>query len=326
MPLPRKQNIRRWVLGTLLLVTLVASFHALKREMLFRKARLVEADAELLSAAQDQWFMEHGKSDENLTLWSDVEVYLRDSCTLRLNRGRDAFGNPFIIGTGEEGITIHPDTLARFSSVLNVAEFFGEHDGRLLPPEIILAARAGDSARVRALVESGVNIDEPDHFGFTPLCWAVKLGRTEVARTICAMHPMPLVAIRGRRPCWPLSTALSDGQLQILQIFFDCGLKIDDPELVECSLDAVRHPNVLKLLLAKGLPANTTSKYGMPLIVSATSTEGTESIRLLLDAGADVNARNRMGGSETPHQRAIRLGNREAEKLLGEAEEKAGKQ
>ena len=184
MPSPRKQKIRRWSLCALLLVTVVAAFFALKREMLFRKARLVEADAELLSAAQDQWFIEHGKANETLTLWSDVEVYLLNGCPLRSNHGRDIFGNTFIIGTGYEGIAIHPDTLIRFSSVLKVSEFFGKHDGRFLPPAIILAARADDAAGVRALVDAGADLKVCGSDGKTALQVAVQLGNREAEKVL----------------------------------------------------------------------------------------------------------------------------------------------
>lgn len=230
--MPRKQHLGLWLLSILLLATLTAAFPAYRKESLIHKARLVRANVEILNGALDQWIIENGKTDDALPAWANIEFYLPAESTLRASHGRDIFGNSFIVGTGEEYTAIHPDTLARLSTVLNVAEFFGESDGRRLPPEIIVAARSGDAARVRALVESGVNIDEPDHYGFTPLHWAAKLGHVEVARTICSMHPMPTVAIRAgtsQRPnCTALVEAVAAGHTPVLQVFRDYGIKLDD--------------------------------------------------------------------------------------------------
>jgi ankyrin repeat protein len=52
--------------------------------------------------------------------------------------------------------------------------------------ELLLAARAGDASRVRALLKQDANVRVTDENGKTPLIWAAEKGRTEIVRLLLA--------------------------------------------------------------------------------------------------------------------------------------------
>jgi len=79
----------------------------------------------------------------------------------------------------------------------------------------------------------------------------------------------------------------------------------------------------VKLLLARGAEVNATNGFGATALMAAVAAEDPQSVRLLLDQGANVNARPNMdldgflfGGGRTPLMWAAFRGNQELTRLL----------
>ena len=127
--------------------------------------------------------------------------------------------------------------------------------------ELSDAARHGDAAEVRALVESAPEsaLDSPGRDGMTPLLWAVQAADVEIARVLLDAGANANAGNRyGITPLWLAATN--------------------------------RSPRLVALLLEHGAAASAALPHGETALMAAARAGDAESIRLLLEAGADPNA------------------------------------
>ncbi len=125
---------------------------------------------------------------------------------------------------------------------------------------LIAAVRAEDVATVRALLDSGADVDGAQPDGTTALHWAVFRQQGEIVRLLIEAGTDVNVANElGATPLW---LAADNG----------------DAELIEA-------------LLAAGADPNVTLEGGETPVMTASRTGDVDAVRLLLDAGADPNAR-----------------------------------
>ncbi len=141
--------------------------------------------------------------------------------------------------------------------------------------ELAEAAASGDAARVKALVQSGANVNARGDKNVTVLQWAL------LAKSTAGMEAL-LAA--GADPAQP---------------------GIDNDTVVHLAAMA-NDPKYLELLLARG--ANPNARNGVTQatpLVSALMGERKEQFRALLAAGADPNAADRTGN--TPLHQAAKI-------------------
>lgn len=130
---------------------------------------------------------------------------------------------------------------------------------------LVDAVKAGDAARVRALVDAGADVNAAEPDGATPLHWAAYAGDVEATRLLLDAGA---VADTGNRyGVRPLSLACLAGS----------------PGVVEALLDAGANPNSI---LTEGETA----------LMTAARSGNVEVVELLLDAGADPNAHEHWKG------------------------------
>jgi ankyrin repeat protein len=135
------------------------------------------------------------------------------------------------------------------------------------------AAAAGDSAEVKALLESGAppeSASEP----WSPLTWAARTGREDSLRSLIDAGADPDRRDGGPNGWTPLLHAVHKNRAEAVRV-----------------------------LIAAGADVNRTAPNGLtPLMLAAAQGEG-EIVELLLDAGADPHARS--GGMTALHHAVL---------------------
>ena len=130
---------------------------------------------------------------------------------------------------------------------------------------LVDAVRAGDPARLRALVDAGADVNQAGPDGSTPLHWAAWNADAEAVRLLLAAGA---VANAGNRyGVRPLSLACVSGS-----------------------------PGAVAALLDAGANPNTTLTEGETALMTAARSGDVEVVELLLDAGAHVNAQEHWKG------------------------------
>jgi FOG: Ankyrin repeat len=141
---------------------------------------------------------------------------------------------------------------------------------------IQVAAAASNTELVKRLIELGVNVNQADDSGHTPLISAcIRQSRSEIRKNQAAL---------------------------IVKMLLEAGAdpKAGTDRNVTALLYAAEADNteVIRLLLAAGADVNAVAKnLETPLLKAALDSSDPEAVRLLLEAGANVNAAKR---NETP--------------------------
>jgi ankyrin repeat protein len=195
------------------------------------------------------------------------------------------------------------------------------------PATLVDAARAGDAARVRALLQSGANVNAAAQDGTTALHWAAELGEEEIVRLLlargadpnllnrygvaplrsaCLSGSLPAVeallkagadpeAVRAESGETPLMVAARAGHVAIVQALLVRGAAVDavEPKRGQTALmwaAAEKHPAVVKLLLEADADPRRVSKTKISPLMFALRAGDQVSTTILLDKGIDVNA------------------------------------
>ncbi|HEY3518384.1 MAG TPA: ankyrin repeat domain-containing protein, partial [Gammaproteobacteria bacterium] len=127
--------------------------------------------------------------------------------------------------------------------------------------ELADAARHGDAAQVRTLIETAASaeLNAPGRDGMTPLVWAAQADDLEVAGLLLRAGADANIGNRyGITPLWLAATN--------------------------------RSPALVALLLEHGADARASLPHGETPLMAAARSGDPESVRLLLAAGADPNA------------------------------------
>jgi ankyrin repeat protein len=147
-----------------------------------------------------------------------------------------------------------------------------------------------------ALLAAGAPVDAPTERGETALAWAVRLEAREVARLLLERGADPNAAdLAGQTP---LTHAIKGADVALVRLLLEGGA---DPSggdsyyslpLVAAVSRKQPRPEVIRVLLEAGARVNDSRHGRTPLM--AASHEGTAAaVAVLLEAGADVNARSR---------------------------------
>ncbi len=130
---------------------------------------------------------------------------------------------------------------------------------------LIDAVKAGDLARVQALLTEGANVNDAEPDGTTPLHWAAHGRQVQLTRLL--LEAGAVANVGNRYGVRPLSLAAVNG----------------DAAVIEALLEAGANPN-------------SSLMEGETVLMTAARSGSVEAVELLLDAGAHVNAQESWKG------------------------------
>lgn len=222
---------------------------------------------------------------------------------------------PVLIGHGAR-----PDVRSSTGeSALGMALTRGHHDlaywldwsgwqppGRAVRVDDLAAAAAvGDHAAVERLLAMGVAVNGTDRRGATALLHAVGMGHDDTAALLLSRGADPLQAAASGASC--LSVAVQAGQSELLRLLLRHGVDVDHRVtggptalMVAAALAAT---DAVDLLLEQGADVNAVDAHGMTALLgaachafgSADPDQAAALLARLLDARADIHARNGLG-------------------------------
>ena len=164
-------------------------------------------------------------------------------------------------------------------------------------PDLTAAVRAGDAARVRALIAAGAGVNVPQGDGATALHWAAhRNDAATAALLIAAGADVDAANALGATPLW---LAAANGSAPIVARLLEAGadpdvtLRMGETPLMAAARGGSRP--VVDLLLAHGADPNAAERErGQTALMWAAAQGHAGVVRLLARHGAGVHARSRV--------------------------------
>ncbi|OQW40251.1 MAG: hypothetical protein A4C66_02365 [Nitrospira sp. HN-bin3] len=164
-------------------------------------------------------------------------------------------------------------------------------------PPIILAARDGDVAAVRALLQQGADANAKTRGGRTALVIAAWWGRTPVVQAL--LEKGADVNAKNPEGWTALLAAVRASHTAVAQVLLEKGADINakNSEGWTALMGAAREDNaaIVKVLLDGGADVNAKNSEGWTALIAAAKHGNPFIIKLLLDRGADINAKTTDG-------------------------------
>jgi ankyrin repeat protein len=178
------------------------------------------------------------------------------------------------------------------------------------------AIRANDVAGLKALLDQGVSADAAGARGVTPLMVAAEVGSVEVMKLLLDRG----AAVNAQNGYGSTALMWSAGEAQKVKLLLDRGADVNlaaRSGRTALIVAAFANPGaeVVRMLLAKGAKVAVMDQRKVTPMSGATFGNDTAAIRLLAEAGADVNTGDTFIGL-TPLMNAAGNRNVEAVKLL----------
>ncbi len=198
-----------------------------------------------------------------------------------------------------------------FAATLKPTTTLTNEKRKELTEDLIQAAELGDLAVVQQLLEDGSDINGRDALGRTPVMAATHTNQVEVVRVL--IRAGADVNIRDNRLDNPFLYAGAEGLLDILRLTIEAGAdtKLTNRYGGTALIPASEHgfvEIVQELLTKTDIDVNHVNDLGWTALLEAIilgdgSERQVEVVRLLVNAGADVNITDRDGVSPLSHAR-----------------------
>ena len=176
--------------------------------------------------------------------------------------------------------------------------------------ELIAAAQRGDLAGVNKLLDEGASVTAQDDTGKTALIAAAYQNHLEVAKRLIEAGADVNVQDNTQQSAYLIPTA--DGYLELLKLTLEAGADVH-------SLDSFNgtgliraadrgHVEIIEVLLQTDIDVDHVNRLGWTALLEAIilgdgGPRHTEVVRLLVEAGADVNLADSQGASPLEHAR-----------------------
>ncbi len=173
---------------------------------------------------------------------------------------------------------------------------------------LLEAAKKGDLARVRELIDKGVDVNCRGEYGYTPLLTAARYDRLEVAQVLIDKGAAINVYsdVDGRQSEWgytPLLWAVNNSYVDMVTLLLDDGASVGrqghEPGDVPLIIAARKNCQPLvEMLIAKGAQVDELDETGdSTALIEAVAGGYLDIVDFLIKKGADIKRRNIVGGS-----------------------------
>jgi ankyrin repeat protein len=168
---------------------------------------------------------------------------------------------------------------------------------------LMRAANVGDAAAVKALLSEGVDVNEKSPQGFTALMLAADEGHVEIVKLLIKAHAdvnAEIVTLHIGQ-FTTLNYAVSSGNMEVIDALVEAGAELNPKNFVGMppfflALQFSKDITFIKALLARGADVNLRAANGGTALMVAASASSPAIVQLLIEAGADVNAKTDEGG------------------------------
>eukprot|EP00798_Chlamydomonas_sp_ICE-L_P000711 gene711-biopygen458 len=159
------------------------------------------------------------------------------------------------------------------------------------------AAGKGGVECIRALLNSGAGVDTPDNYGNTPMHYAALYGQLECIKAL--LDSGAEVNRTNMFGFAPLHDAAGRGGVECIRALLDSGAEVDTPDNdgntpLHCAA-SMELVECIKALLVKGAEVNAQDKTGNAPLHCAAFNGHVECIKTLLASGAMVTIKNTRG-------------------------------
>jgi ankyrin repeat protein len=180
-------------------------------------------------------------------------------------------------------------------SALILAVALSPSDALAADSRVALAAKSGDAAAVRALVQQRADVNAPEVDGTTALHWAVRSGDADLVGVL--LRAGAKAAATNRYGMTPLLLAASNGHAAIVDALLKAGAKADGvgPEGETPLMLAARSGSAaaVNLLLEAGASVHAKEQWhGQTALMWAAAENHPAVVAALVARGAEVNGRS----------------------------------
>lgn len=169
---------------------------------------------------------------------------------------------------------------------------------------LMQAAEGGNIDQVRALLQSGADVNEARGSGHTALMLAAGRDHLEMVQTLLRAGANPNAIVFGRYgiPGWAWMIAMNRCNKhwrEMTEAMLAAGVELNPKTIYPSPLGHAIHEDdvvIIETLLKKGANPNLRdSESGETLLMSAARYSTPEVVQALIEGGADVNVRNKSG-------------------------------
>ena len=168
-----------------------------------------------------------------------------------------------------------------------------------MPPPLIVAVKSGDLAKVQALLESDVDVDEQDGIGSTALMWAADKKSTEMAKAILEKNPK--LNTQNADGWSALMFAARHGTTEMVKAILEKNPKLNTQNADGWSALMIAawydSPEMVKAILGKNPKLNTQTADGWSALMIAAKHDTTEMVKAILEKNPKLNTQNAYGWS-----------------------------